>query len=176
MRKPLPLGEVALQSNDGEGKPVSQKYLHSDKHWLLSERCYRCAFCFMIASLPSQALRASSPKGRALAKRETFRHASASPRQGRWHAAGVTERFCSAAAHGQAHLRTTSQSRCRSTAPLVGGASGEEAKRCAAPCPLYKYTENLPQNWGGAGKTRKNRFSSCQTGQNALFYSHSLTI
>ena len=176
MRKPLPLGEVALQSNDGEGKPVSQKYLHSDKHWLLSERCYRCAFCFMIASLPSQALRASSPKGRALAKRETFRHASASPRQGRWHAAGVTERFCSAAAHGQAHLRTTSQSRCRSTAPLVGEPLAK--RRSAAPHPVLctNTPKTCPKTGAETVKTQKNRFSSCQTGQNALFYSHSLTI
>ena len=151
MRKPLPLGEVALQSNDGEGKPVFQKYLHSDKHWLLSERCYRCAFCFTIASLPSQALRASSPMGRAL-----------------------TERFRSAAAHGQAHLRTTSQSRCRSTAPLVGEPLAK--RESCAPCPLYKYTENPIGKGRSAGKTRKNQFSSCKTGQNALFYSHSLTI
>ena len=34
--KPLPLGEVALRSNDGEGKLTSQEYLHSDRHWLLS--------------------------------------------------------------------------------------------------------------------------------------------
>ena len=59
------VGEVALRSNDGEGKPVSQKYLHSDKHWLLSERCYRCAFCFTIASLPSQSR--SARRGRVAA-------------------------------------------------------------------------------------------------------------
>ena len=39
---------------------------------------------------------------------------------------------------------------------------------------------NAPKTPSGkgrsAGKTQKNRFSSCQTGQNALFYSHSLTI
>ena len=42
--KPLPLGEVALRSNDGEGKPVSKEHLHSDKHWLLIESSYRCVF------------------------------------------------------------------------------------------------------------------------------------
>ena len=68
--KPLPLGEVALRSNDGEGKPVSQKYLHSDKHWLLSERCYRCAFCFTIASLPSQSR--SARRGRVAAPSVCF--------------------------------------------------------------------------------------------------------
>ena len=69
-RKPLPMGEVALRSNDGEGKPVSQKYLHSDKHWLLSERCYRCAFCFTIASLPSQSR--SARRGRVAAPSVCF--------------------------------------------------------------------------------------------------------
>ena len=65
--KPLPLGEVALRSNDGEGKLTSQEYLHSDRHWLLSERCYRCAFCFSVASLPSQ-----SRSARQLSQRESL--------------------------------------------------------------------------------------------------------
>ena len=43
--------------------PFTKSYLHSDEHWLLSERCHRCFFCFSVASLPSQALRASSPRG-----------------------------------------------------------------------------------------------------------------
>ena len=51
-----------------------------------------------------------------------------------------------------------------------GGALG------GAPCPLYKYTENPVGKGRSAGKTQKNRFPSCQTGQNALFYSHSLTV
>ena len=34
MPKPLPMGEVALRSNDGEGKPVSREPLHSDKQAL----------------------------------------------------------------------------------------------------------------------------------------------
>ena len=63
--RPLPLGEVALQSNDGEGKPGTLGPPHSDEQTLLSERYYRCAFASPSASLPSQALRASSPKGRA---------------------------------------------------------------------------------------------------------------
>ena len=32
--RPLPLGEVALRSNDGEGKPVSQEPPYSDKQAL----------------------------------------------------------------------------------------------------------------------------------------------
>ena len=50
-------------SDDGEGKPVSKEHPHSDMHWLLSERYYRSSCNFPAASLPSQALRASSPKG-----------------------------------------------------------------------------------------------------------------
>ena len=34
MPKPLPLGEVALRSNDGEGKPVSQEPPRSDRQAL----------------------------------------------------------------------------------------------------------------------------------------------
>ena len=49
-------------SNDGEGKPPASEPLHSDKHWLLSERCYLCVFCFSIASLPSQALTRQLPQ------------------------------------------------------------------------------------------------------------------
>ena len=33
-RKPLPMGEVALRSNDGEGKPVSREPPRSDKQAL----------------------------------------------------------------------------------------------------------------------------------------------
>ena len=63
--RPLPLGEVARRRRDGEGKPVTAKPPHSDAQTLLPERYYRCAFASPSASLPSQALRASSPKGRA---------------------------------------------------------------------------------------------------------------
>ena len=66
MPKPLPLGEVALRSNDGEGKPGTKEPLRSDKQASLSERYYRAVQSCLAASLPSQALRASSPKGGAL--------------------------------------------------------------------------------------------------------------
>ena len=56
---------VARRRRDGEGKPVTAKPPHSDAQTLLPERYYRCAFASPSASLPSQALRASSPKGRA---------------------------------------------------------------------------------------------------------------
>ena len=39
-------GSITVEA-DGEGKPVSQEYLHSDTHRLLSERCYRCVFVFL---------------------------------------------------------------------------------------------------------------------------------
>ena len=54
--RPLPLGEVALRSNDGEGKPVSKEHLHSDKHWLLIESSYRCVF--VLSQHPSPLSRA----------------------------------------------------------------------------------------------------------------------
>ena len=48
------------------------------------------------------------------------------PQPGRWHRAAMTERFCPAAAHGQAVLRTTSQSRRKLLASSPSrGATGE---------------------------------------------------
>ena len=41
--KPLPLGEVALRSNDGEGKPGRKEAQAQRWAGSLSERCYRCA-------------------------------------------------------------------------------------------------------------------------------------
>ena len=56
---------VARHRRDGEGKPGTLGPPHGDEQTLLPERYYRCAFASPSASLPSQALRASSPKGRA---------------------------------------------------------------------------------------------------------------
>ena len=64
--------------------------------------------------------------------------------------------------------------RARTLAAVV--AAAPKGEPCGAPCPLYKYTENPVGKGRSAGKTQKNRFPSCQTGQNALFYSHSLTV
>ena len=48
------------------------------------------------------------------------------PQPGRWHRAAMTERFCPAVAHGQAVLRTTSQSRRKLLASSPSrGATGE---------------------------------------------------
>ena len=65
--KPLPLGEVALRSNDGEGKPVSREPPRSDRQARCQSDTIAAQSC-LAASLPSQALRASSPRGRALGR------------------------------------------------------------------------------------------------------------
>ena len=59
--KASPFGR-GVTKGDGEGKPVTAGLLCSDKQKSLSERYYRCACISSPASLPSQALRASSPK------------------------------------------------------------------------------------------------------------------
>ena len=59
--KASPFGR-GVTKGDGEGKPVTAGLLCSDKQKSLSERYYRCAYISPPASLPSQALRASSPK------------------------------------------------------------------------------------------------------------------
>ena len=71
MPKPLPLGEVALRSNDGEGKPVSREPPRSDKQARCQSDTIAAQSC-LAASLPSQALRASSPKGGALGRPGNF--------------------------------------------------------------------------------------------------------
>ena len=71
--------------------------------------------------------------GQRPARRKRERSGCWEPQPGRWHAAGVTERFSSAAAHGQAILRTTSQA-LRASSPCRG-ASGETVKLCGMPRP-----------------------------------------
>ena len=73
MPKPLPLGEVALRSNDGEGKPVSQEPPRSDRQALCRSDTIAVQSC-LAASLPSQSgLRPPAPpKGEPLAGRATF--------------------------------------------------------------------------------------------------------
>ena len=62
------------------------------------------------------------------------------PQPGQWHCEAMTERLSPAAAHGQAFLRTTSQSASQ-TAPLVGEPLAErktldwEGKLCGMPKP-----------------------------------------
>ena len=65
--RPLPLGEVARHRRDGEGKPVSREPPRSDRQALCRSDTIAVQSC-LEASLPSQALRASSPKGGALGR------------------------------------------------------------------------------------------------------------
>ena len=67
MPKPLPLGEVARRRRDGEGKPVSREPPRSDRQALCQSDTIAAQSC-LAASLPSQALRASSPKGGAIGR------------------------------------------------------------------------------------------------------------
>ena len=68
-QKPLPMGEVALRSNDGarHERAAAQRWAGS-----LSARNERCTCASPPAALPSQALRASSPKGRAFGRPVKF--------------------------------------------------------------------------------------------------------
>ncbi len=59
--KASPFGR-GVTKGDGEGKPVTAGLLCSDRHKSLSERYYHYVCISPPASLPSQALRASSPK------------------------------------------------------------------------------------------------------------------
>ena len=69
--KPLPLGEVALRSNDGEGKPGMKEPQAQRWAGFLSERYYRCGWDSPSAALPSQSgLRPPAPpKGEPLTER-----------------------------------------------------------------------------------------------------------
>ena len=165
MRKPLPLGEVALRSNDGEGKPVSQKYLHSDKHWLLSERCYRCAFCFMIASLPSQALTRQLPQRGSLGEEGNFPTRQCLPSIGE-----VARRR----RDGEVPFRCGSRAGCpsynlsvslRSTAPLVGEPLAK--RRSAAPHPVIctNTPKTCPKTGAGRAKRKKIGFPLAKRGK-----------
>ena len=74
MPKPLTLGEVALRSNDGEGKDADKKQKTQRYKPCLSETSYRCAFVFYFAGLALSGAGAPAlPKGEPLAKRFRFR-------------------------------------------------------------------------------------------------------
>ena len=139
MAKPLPLGEVARQSRDGEGKDADKKQKSTAIQALfvrgIVSLCFRVLFC---RACPLRRWRASSPKGRALGKEGSFsikpicvcwktsRNAKASPYQGRWHRAkrrcrrGCTEQHLRYSVPSKGVLCPTSQSRFRSTAVLTG--------------------------------------------------------
>ena len=64
-QKPLPLGEVALRSNDGEGKLVTTEPLHRDRQAL----CQSDAFAVFVFFFSSLALSGAS---RQLSQRESL--------------------------------------------------------------------------------------------------------
>ena len=72
MPKPLPLGEVALRSNDGEGKPVSQEPPRSDRQALCQSDIIAVSEMFGSILALSGAYAPAPPKGEPLAGRATF--------------------------------------------------------------------------------------------------------
>ena len=64
-QKPLPLGEVALRSNDGEGKLITTESLHRDRQTL----CQSDAFAAFVLFSSSLALSGAS---RQLSQRESL--------------------------------------------------------------------------------------------------------
>ena len=66
-RKPLPMGEVALRSNDGEGKPGTKEPLRSDGQALCRAMLSLC-LCFPASGL------ALSGASRQLSQRESLWH------------------------------------------------------------------------------------------------------
>ena len=60
--KPLPLGEVALRSNDGEGKPGMKEPQAQRWAGFLSERYYRCARAVYQRPCPLSLVASSSPR------------------------------------------------------------------------------------------------------------------
>ena len=80
--KPLPLGEVALRSNDGEGKPGTKEPLRSDGQALYQSDTI--AVSVILGQRPSPLslvalLLASSPKGGAIGMSASFRLDAESP-------------------------------------------------------------------------------------------------
>ena len=74
MPKPPLLGEVALRSNDGEGKDADKKQKTQRYKPCLSETSYRCVFMFYFTGLALSGAGAPAlPKGEPLAKRFRFR-------------------------------------------------------------------------------------------------------
>ena len=69
--KASPLGR-GVTEGDGEGKPVSREPPRSDRQALCRSDTIAVQSC-LAASLPSQALRASSPKGGAIGMSVSFR-------------------------------------------------------------------------------------------------------
>ena len=70
--KPLPLGEVALRSNDGEGKPGTKESLRSDGQALCQSDTIDVSELFVGVLALSVGLAPAPPKGEPLACRSAF--------------------------------------------------------------------------------------------------------
>ena len=99
MPKPPPLGEVALRSNDGEGKPGTKEPLRSDKQLFCQSDIIAVSELFGSILALSGAYAPAPPKGEPLAGRVTF-HWTPEARYGAKGRALLQR----AAASGQAHL------------------------------------------------------------------------
>ena len=68
-QKPLPLGEVALRSNDGEGKPVTAEPLHRDRQALCQSDAF-AVFVFFFSSLALSGASRQRSQGESLCRKE----------------------------------------------------------------------------------------------------------
>ncbi len=68
-QKPLPLGEVALRSNDGEGKPVTAEPLHRDRQALCQSDAF-AVFVFFSSSLALSGASRQLSQGESLCRKE----------------------------------------------------------------------------------------------------------
>ena len=92
MQKPLPLGEVASRSDDGEGKPVSREPPCSDKLSLWQSDAIAAPALLRQHPCPLRRSAPALPKGEPLAKRAGFAGCKSLSPWERWHRAAMTER------------------------------------------------------------------------------------
>ena len=71
-RKPLPMGEVALRSNDGEGKPVSREPPRSDKQALRQSDTIAALMILRQHPCPLRRFALALPEGEPLACRSAL--------------------------------------------------------------------------------------------------------
>ena len=89
---PLPLGEVASRSDDGEGKPVSREPPCSDKLSLWESDAIAVPALLRQRPCPLRRSAPALPKGEPLAKRAGFAGCKSLSLWERWHRAAITER------------------------------------------------------------------------------------
>ena len=87
MQKPLPLGEVASRSDDGEGKPVSREPPHSDKQVLWQSDAIAAPALLRQHPCPLRRSAPALPKGEPWAKRAGFAGCKSLSLWERWHRA-----------------------------------------------------------------------------------------